>query len=165
MIIKRLPGFDLSVDALGAMAGLVTSDWRWIMKISQLIITLLFVTLTASALAGGQGAIKVPFDPDVGWVILNTTASGKINASAHLEDGLPNEDFSVSVRVRYGDGSTEIFPDIATLSTNGQGKGNVQVQVDINPPAGTQSIRRVAVRARRTPDPLYLAVAWDIPLK
>jgi len=135
------------------------------MKKSPLIVTLLFVALTTSALAGGQGAIKVPFDPAVGWVILNTTASGKINASAHVEDGLPNEEFSVSVRVRHEDGSTELFTDIAILSTNGQGKGNVQVQVDINPPAGSQTIRRVAFRVRREPDPLYLAVAWDILLK
>ena len=92
------------------------------MKKSPLIVTLLFVALTTNALAGGQGAIKVPFDPAVGWVILNTTASGKINASAHVEDGLPNEEFSVSVRVRHEDGSTEIFADIATLSTNGQGR-------------------------------------------
>ena len=135
------------------------------MKKSPLIVTLLFVALTTSALAGGQGAIKVPFDPAVGWVILNTTASGKINASAHIEDGLPNEEFSVSVRVRHEDGSTELFTDIATLSTNGQGKGNVQVQVDINPPAGSNTLRRVAIRVRRAPEPLYVAVAWDIPLK
>ena len=135
------------------------------MKKSPLIVTLLFVALTTSALAGGQGAIKVPFDPAVGWVIFNTTASGKINASAYVEDGLPNEEFSVSVRVRHEDGSTELFTDIATLSTNGQGKGNVQVQVDIHPPAGSQTIRRVAFRVRREPDPLYLAVAWDILLK
>ena len=135
------------------------------MKKSPLIMTLLFVALTTNALAGGQGAIKVPFDPDVGWVILNTTASGKINASAHLENGLPNEEFSVSARVRYEDGSTDVFADIATLSTNGQGKGNVQIQVEVNPPPGSQTIRRFALRVRRAPDPLYLAVAWDIPLK
>ena len=121
--------------------------------------------MATHALAEGQGAVKVEFDPNVGWVIFNTTASGKLIASAHLDDGLPDEEFSVSVRVRYEDQSTDIFADIATLSTNGQGKGNVQVQVDINPPAGTSTLRRVAFRVRRAPNPLYVAVAWDIPLK
>ena len=135
------------------------------MRKSHLILTLFLVAMTANALAGGQGATKVPFDPDVGWAIINTAASGKIIASAHLNDGLPNEVFSVSVRVRFEDGSTEVFADIATLSTNGEGKGNVQVQVEVNPPPGSQTIRRFALRVRRAPEPLYLAVAWDIPLK
>ena len=135
------------------------------MKKPLVIITLLLMSLAANALAEGKGAIKVPFDPDVGWVILNTTASGKIIASAHLENGLPNEEYSVSVRVRYEDQSTDVLADIATLSTNGQGRGNVQVQVDIHPAAGSNTLRRVAIRVRRAPNPLYLAVAWDIPLK
>lgn len=131
----------------------------------NLIMTFFLVAMAANALAGGQGAIKVPFDPDVGWAVINTAASGKIIASAHLNNGLPNEEFLVSVRVRYEDGSTDVFADIATLSTNGQGKGNVQIQVDVNPPPGSQTIRRFALRVRRAPNPLYLAVAWDIPLK
>jgi hypothetical protein len=135
------------------------------MKTALVIATVLFVSLATSALAEGKGAVKIPFDPDVGWVILNTTADGKLIASAHLDNGLPNEQFSVSVRVRYEDQSTDVFEDIATLSTNGQGKGNVQVQVDVNPPAGTSTLRRVAIRVRKAPDPLYLAVAWDLPLK
>ena len=135
------------------------------MKKSLVITTLLLVSLAANALAEGKGAVRAEFDPDVGWVNLNTTANGKVIATAHLDNGLPNEEYAVSVRVRYEDQSTEIFPDIATLSTNGQGKGNVQVQVDINPPAGTTTLRRVAIRVRRTPNPLYLAVVWDLPLK
>ncbi len=135
------------------------------MKKSLVITTLLLASLAANALAGGKGAVRVEFDPDVGWVILNTTADGKIVASAHLDNGLPSEEYTVSVRVRYEDQSTDVFENIATLSTNGQGKGNVQVQVDINPPAGTNTLRRVAIRVRRAPNPLYLAVAWDIPLK
>jgi len=131
----------------------------------NLIMTFFLVAMTANALAGGQGAIKVPFDPDVGWAVINTVASGKVIASAHLNNGLPNEEFLVSVRVRYEDGSTDVFTDIATLSTNGQGKGNVQIQVEVNPPPGSQTIRRFALRVRRAPDPLYLAVAWDLPLK
>ena len=126
---------------------------------------ILIASLAVNVWAGGMGAARVAFDPDVGWVILNTTASGKLIASAHVEDGLPDEEYTVSVRVRYEDQSTDIFADIATLSTNGQGKGNVQVQVDINPPAGSNTLRRVAFRVRRPPNPLYLAVAWDIPLK
>ena len=135
------------------------------MKKSLILTTFFLVSLAAIALAQGQGAVKVEFDPEVGWANINTTASGKLIASAHLNNGLPDEAFSVSVRVRYEDQSTDVFTDIATLTTNGQGKGNVQVQVDITPPAGSQTLRRVAVRVRRTPDPLYLAVAWDIPLK
>ncbi len=135
------------------------------MKKSLVITTLLLVFLAANALAEGKGSVKVEFDPDVGWVILNTTASGKLIASAHLDNGLPNEEFTVSVRVRYEDQSTDVFADIATLSTNMQGKGNVQVQVDIHPPAGSNTLRRVAIRVRRSPNPLYLAAAWDIPLK
>ena len=135
------------------------------MKKSLLISTLILVALAANAHAEGKGAVKVQFDPDVGWVNLNTTANGTIIASAHLDSGLPNDEYSVSVRVRYEDQSTEVFADIATLYTNGQGKGNVQVQVDINPPAGSSTLRRVAIRVRKSPDPLYVAVAWDIPLK
>mgnify|MGYP001828190394 CR=1 FL=1 len=135
------------------------------MKRALVIAAVLFVVLATSAFAQGKGAVKIPFDPDVGWVIINTTGDGRLIADAHLDSGLPNEEFSVSVRVRYEDGNTDIFADIATLTTNGQGKGNVQVQVDINPAAGTNTLRRVAVRVRKAPDPLYLAVAWDLPLK
>jgi hypothetical protein len=136
-----------------------------IMRKSLVIAMVLLLIATTHALAEGQGSVKIPFDPEVGWVILNTTASGKLNAALHVDSGLPDEEFSVTLRVRYEDGNTDIFSDIATLSTNGRGKGNVQVQVDVNPPAGSQTLRRVAVRVRRAPDPLYLAVAWDIPLK
>ena len=129
------------------------------------IAMMLLVSMTASAWAGGGGAVKVAFDPDVGWALINTTGSGKVVVTAHLADGLPNEQYSVSLRVRYGDQSTDVFTDIATLVTNGQGQGNVQVQVEIAPPAGTDTLRRVAVRVRRAPNPLYVAVAWDIPLK
>ena len=135
------------------------------MKKSLVITTLLLISLAANALAEGQGAVKAHLKPDVGWVILNTTASGKFIASVHLDNGLPNEEFTVSVRVRYSNQTTEIFPDIATLSTNGQGKGNVQVQVDLNPPPRARLLRRVAIRVRRAPDPVYLAIVWDIPLK
>ena len=135
------------------------------MKKLHLMLTMFLLVTTSYALAGGQGSVKVPFDPDVGWVIINTTSSSKIIASAHLDDGLPNEEFSVTVRVRYEDGSTDVHSDIAVLSTNEMGKGNVQVQVEINPPPGSETIRRLAFRVRRAPDPLYLAVAWDIPLK
>lgn len=135
------------------------------MKKSLVITILLLAVLTTSALAQGQDSVRIPFDPDVGWVVLNTTADGKLVASAHLDNGLPNEEFTVSVRVRYEDQSTDIFADIATLTTNGQGKGNVQVQVQINPPEGSTTLRRVAFRVRRAPDPLYLAIAWDLPLK
>jgi hypothetical protein len=135
------------------------------MKRSLVITTLFFVFFATNALAVGKGAVKVPFDSDVGWVNLNTTGNGTIIASAHLQNGLPNEEYSVSVRIRYEDQSTDVFADIANLTTNGQGKGNVQVQVDINPPAGSNTLRRVAIRVRRAPDPLYVAVAWDLPLK
>ena len=135
------------------------------MKRALVIAAVLFVVLATGAYAQGKGAVKIPFDPDVGWVIINTTGDGRLIANAHLDGGLPDEEFSVTVRVRYEDGNTDIFDDIATLVTNGQGKGNVQVQVDIHPPAGSGTLRRVAVRVRKAPDPLYLAVAWDLPLK
>ena len=54
---------------------------------------------------------------------------------------------------------------MAILSTNGEGKGNVSFEVDTNPPDGSETLRRVAVRVRRVPNPLYLAIAWDLPLK
>ncbi|MEN8008216.1 MAG: hypothetical protein ABFS42_14440 [Candidatus Krumholzibacteriota bacterium] len=135
------------------------------MKKSLAITVLILLSLVANAHAQGKGAVKAHLDPDVGWVILNTTASGKFIATVHLDNGLPNEEFTVSVRVRYSNQSTEVFPDIATLSTNGQGKGNVQVQVDLTPPPRARILRRVAIRVRRAPDPLYLAIVWDIPLK
>lgn len=125
------------------------------------------VAIAAGVFASGQGAVKAEFDPDVGWVILNTTASGKLICSAHIIDGLPNEEFSVSVRVRYEDGIVDVHQDIATLKTNGQGKGNIQVKVDIAPPDGSTTLRRVAFRLRRPgpPNILYNAIVWDIPLK
>ena len=135
------------------------------MKKLMIITMLLFVAVATHALAEGKGSVRVPFDPDVGWAVINTTGSGKVIVVAHVENGLPDEEFSVSVRVRYEDGRTDIYADIATLTTNGQGKGNVQVQVDTNPAAGDTTLRRVAVRVRRAPNPLYVAVAWDIPLK
>ena len=139
------------------------------MKKSLAIATLLVAALAfaVSVCAQGRGAVKVPFEPNVGWVTINSTASGKLNATAHLENGRPNETFSVTVRIRYEDGTMDQFADIATLSTNAQGKGNVQVQVDIKPSANFNSLRRVAIRVRRPgpPNILYLAVAWDLPLK
>jgi ABC-type sugar transport system substrate-binding protein len=132
----------------------------------SLVFTLLFlVSLATYALAQGQGAVRAEFDPNVGWVNLNTTADGKLIVTAHLEDGAPDLEYSVTLRVRYEDGTTDILEDVATLTTNGQGKGNANVQVDINPPAGSTTLRRVAVRVTQLPDPVYVAVAWDIPLK
>ena len=128
-------------------------------------LVVVIAAFAATAQAGGAGAMRVDFDPAVGWVELNTTASGRLIVTAHLQDGLPHEEFSVSLRVRYEDQTMDVFADIATLTTNGQGKGNVQVQVDVNPPEGSTTLRRIAVRVRRAPDPLYLAVAWDLPLK
>jgi hypothetical protein len=131
---------------------------------NSIIVSLLIVAVMSAGIASA-GSVRIDFDPAVGWVNLNTTASGRLIATAHVQDGLPDEAFSVSIRVRYEDQSTDVFADIATLTTNGQGKGNVQVQVDLNPPPGSSTLRRVAVRVRRAPDPLYLAVAWDLPLK
>lgn len=135
------------------------------MKRALVFAALLLVSLTIDADAAGMGSVQVPFDPPVGWVNLNTTARGALVVAVHLEDGLPNEDFSVSLRVRYEDDNTDIFRDVAVLSTNEQGKGNVFVMVDTNPPEGSATLRRVAVRVRRAPNPLYLAVAWDTTLK
>ena len=135
------------------------------MKKTLAIVTLLCAAQAAGALAQGAGAVKIPFDPDVGWVVFNTTGDGRLIATAHLDDGLPNEEYSISVRVRYEDQSTDIFQDVATLTTNGQGKGNVQVQIDVEPPEGSTTLRRLAFRVRRAPNPLYVAVAWDVPLK
>jgi len=139
------------------------------MKMSVVLATVLIGVLAfvVSASAQTQGAVKIEFDPNVGWVILNTTASNTLNATAHLNNGIPNEVFLVNVRIRYEDGSVNEFVNVATLSTNAQGKGNVELRVNIDPPAGSNTIRRVAFRARRPgpPNILYVAVAWDIPLK
>jgi hypothetical protein len=136
-----------------------------IVVISSLLIAAIVFAISVSA--SGKGAVKAEFDPDVGWVILNTTASGKLNCSAHIDNGLPNEEFMVSIRVRYEDGIVDEHENIATLRTNGQGNGNLQIQVEINPPAGSNTLRRVAFRIRRPgpPNILYNAIAWDIPLK
>jgi len=118
-------------------------------------------------IAGGKGAFKEDFDPDRGWANINTTASGNLLVTAHLQGARPDSDFFVNVRVRYEDGSTDQHINIATLTTNSQGNGNAHVQVDVDPTADDATLRRVAVRIRRTTPPnlLYLAVAWDVPLK
>jgi hypothetical protein len=135
------------------------------MKKSLAIAALFLVILAGNALAGGNGAMKVDFDPFVGWVNLNTAASGKVIATVHLGEALPNATFSVGVRVRYEDGSKDIYQDLTTFTTNNQGKGNFQVQLDIDPPEGSTTLRRIAIRLQSDPEPLYVAVAWDIPLK
>ena len=131
----------------------------------SLMIATMFMVLATQAFAEGKGAVKIEFDSGTGWVVLNTTANGKLVATAHVDNGLPNEEYSVGVRVRYENQATDIYADIAILRTNGQGRGNVQVQVEINPADGDETLRRVAVRVRRSPNPLYVAVGWDIPLK
>jgi hypothetical protein len=137
------------------------------MKKTITMTALLVALYAVTGYAQGDGAVKIDFDPPVGWVILNTTAGGKLIATAHVNDGRPNQEFTISVRVRYEDDSMVAFTDVATLTTNGQGKGNVQVQLDVDPPDGSTTLRRVAFRARRPgpPNILYLAVAWDLPLK
>jgi hypothetical protein len=137
------------------------------MKKLLFLTMMLIAVFSINAYAQGEGAVKVPFDPDVGWAIVNTTANGILNVTAHLENGRPNQDFSVSIRIRYEDASVVAFTDIATLSTNGQGKGNVQAKIELDPPADSSKLRRVAVRVRRPgpPNILYIAVAWDLPLK
>lgn len=129
--------------------------------------TMLIAVFAVRGFAQGNGAVKVAFDPDVGWAIVNTTASGHLNVNAHLDNGRPNQEFTVSVRIRYADGTVIPYQDIGILSTNGQGKGNFQDRMDIDPPADSAVLRRVAVRVRRPgpPNILYVAVAWDIPLK
>jgi hypothetical protein len=69
--------------------------------------------------------------------------------------------------VRYEDGTVVPYTDIATLYTNEQGKGNIEVAVNIDPPQNSGTVRRVAVRLRRPgpPNVVYIAVAWDVPLK
>jgi hypothetical protein len=108
-----------------------------------------------------------PFDPDRGWVNLNTTASGMLIGVAHLQGARPNAEFFVNVRVRYEDGTTDVFTDVATLTTNEDGNGNASVRLNVMPHEGETTLRRVAVRVRKTtpPNVLYLAVAWDVPLK
>lgn len=135
------------------------------MKKHIVIAGMIVTALLGQAFAGGQGSAKVPFDPDVGWAVLNTTGDGRLLATVHLEDARPDAEFSINVRVRYEDQSTEVFEEVAFLHTNGQGKGNAQVQVTVNPPEGSTTLRRVAVRVRRTPNPTYVAVGWDLPLK
>lgn len=118
-------------------------------------------------IAGGKGTVKEGFDPDVGWVNVNTTASGKLNATAHLQGARPDTEFFVNVRVRYEDGTVDEHINIATLATNSHGNGNVQVQVAFDAPDGSTTLRRVAFRLRRPTPPnlLYVSTTWDVPLK
>jgi len=135
------------------------------MKKHIVITSLILAALVSQTFAGGQGSAKIPFDSDVGWVVLNTTGDGRLLATVHLDDARPDAEFSITVRVRYEDQSTEVFEDVAVLRTNGQGKGNAQAQVAVNPPDGSTTLRRVAIRVRRDPNPIYVAVGWDLPLK
>lgn len=132
----------------------------------QIVLSMLLMGALASfALAGGNGAVKVPFDTNVGSVNINTTGSGMVIATGHLDNGQPNAEYSVSIRIRYEGGSNDTNADIATFNTNGQGKGNFNVQVPINPAAGDVTLRRVAVRVRNEPNDADIAVAWDVLLK
>ena len=139
------------------------------MKRSLLLATLLIVAsaVVVSVSAGGKGAVKVPFDPHVGWAIVNTNDSNELKVTAHLGSGLPNEAFDVTLRVRYEDGTVVSYTDIATLYTNGQGAGNIEVIVNFDPQPNSGTVRRVAVRLRRPgpPNVVYIALAWDVPLK
>ena len=140
--------------------------------------------IAAIAIAGGKGAVKDelfvhPGDLSiVGWVILNTTASGKLNVTAHLDNGNPNEEFIVNVWI-YPENpeSTQDawgkFFGVATLSTNEQGKGNAHAQVDlaqsdpgIPDDAGTIYVQ-VAVRKPYTELPRYTNTIYGVavPLK
>jgi hypothetical protein len=139
------------------------------MKRSLAFGTMILLVFAVGGFAEGQGigAVRGAFDPDVGWAIVNTTASGRLNITAHLDNGRPNQEFGVSVRVRYEDGTVTPYKDIGVLSANDEGKGNFHGHLDIDPPAGSTTLRRVAVRVRRPGPPqiLYIAVIWDIPLK
>ena len=139
------------------------------MKRSLLLAALLIIAsaVVVSVSAGGKSTVKVPFDPNVGWAIVNTNDSNELKVRAHLESGLPNEAFDVTLRVRYEDGTVVPYTDIATLYTNGQGKGNIEVIVNLDPPPNSGTVRRVAVRLRRPgpPNVVYIALAWDVPLK
>jgi hypothetical protein len=135
------------------------------MKKHIVITGMILAVLVSQTFAGGQGSAKIPFDPDVGWVVLNTTGDGRLLATVHLEDARPDAEFGITVRVRYEDQSTEVFEEVAFLTTNGQGKGNAQVEVAVNPSDGSTTLRRVAIRVRRAPNPVYVAVGWDLPLK
>lgn len=137
--------------------------------IKSIVLALLSGALVSGTGIGAErdGAVRAQFDPDVGWVVLNTTPTGKLIATAHLDHGLPNEEFMINIRVRYEDGMVDENVGVATLYTNAEGKGTVAVEADIHPPAGSSTLRRVAFRARRPgpPNILYVAVAWDVPLK
>jgi hypothetical protein len=137
------------------------------MRRSLTLATILIAVIVIPGFAQGKGAVKTAFDPDVGWAIVNTTASGHLNVNAHVDNGRPNREFTVSVRIRYADGTVIPYKDIGILSTNGQGNGNFQGRMDIDPPADSDVIRRVAVRVRKPgpPNIVYVAVAWDVPLK
>ena len=87
------------------------------MKTSIAAAFLLISLLAVSGLAQGNGAMKVDFDPEVGWAVINTTANDKLIASVHLDSGRRNQNFDVSVRVRYEDGNVVAFTNIAILTT------------------------------------------------
>lgn len=134
---------------------------------SPLVLTKDLVLPMVERLATPRGAVHEPFDPDRGWVNLNTTASGMLIGTAHLQGARPNAEFFVNVRVRYEDNTVEQFINVATLTTNEDGNGNANVHVNVMPNEGETTLRRVAFRVRKTtpPNVVYLAVAWDVPLK
>jgi len=118
-------------------------------------------------LDGGRGSVKEPFDPDRGFVNITTTASGKLMGTVHLQGARPDSEFFVNVRVRYEDDTSDAYINVATITTNSQGNGNAHVQVRPMPADSDATLRRVAFRVRKStpPNVLYLAVAWDVPLK
>lgn len=142
-----------------------------------LVLILAFCLLPSSVSAQGESAngaahvnlVEVVINPGppitiengdaVGSVLLNTTADRKLIVNLNM-DTKPNlEDYDIIINVFYTPPPlpptplgtpdiVEIFPD--KLDTNSKGQGNVQVQLDINPPP-TNDMIWVIVNVREGP--------------
>ena len=97
------------------------------------------VVFVISVSAGGKGAVKVTMTDVVsgdvgGYAIFNVTANGKVIVQVHIDNGLSNTTYDFGAGISSPPG-TYLLVDWIELTTNGQGKGNAQIKLDI--PDGT----------------------------
>ena len=123
------------------------------------------LTALAVSLAFGasQGAVKTPLwegENQVGWVVLNTDCDGHLIVVVHLDQGRGDEDFA-TVAVICG----TVSPALGTLTTNGQGKGNLHSKVDLPPDAEGSTSARVHLTPESAGRPLYTTDVVEVPVK
>ena len=145
------------------------------------VVGALAVVPMMTALAGGKGAVKsdlyvaewggpgnmssVIVEPrvDVGDVIANTTASGKLLVTVKIKGGAPSADWVVRFI-----GSGLASPPLDTpLTTNGSGQGTLQASVPIPETASDALTFSVGVRdgERGLSDHTYRSEPITVPLK